>query len=152
MAPFVVFESVRKRVIANRPARLQRLQDLFDKARQFFLARTPRSPGLGEVCAPLFQKIAKSYKEYVIIEDPILLKDYESSVPRADQIRQRAADLGADLAALLERLRAALVANPDPKAVFALFSPFDEGSFILPGFLFRFEYARLDLDSFGRLV
>ena len=152
MAPFVVFENVRRRIVAERPAKLRSLQDRFDKARSFFLARTTRSPGFGEVCAPFFQKVAKNYKEYVIIEDPILLKEYESSVPRADQVRQRAADLGADLAALLESLKAALVANPDPKAVFALFSPFEEDSFILPAFLFRFEYARLDLDSFGRLV
>ena len=152
MAPFVVFDSVRRRVLQARPQRLQRLQHLFDKARAFFLPRTPRSTGCSEACAPLFQKIAKSCKDFVILDDPILLKDYESAVPRADQIRQRAADLAADLAALLERLRPALLANPDPAAVFALFAPFEEGSFILPSFLYRFEYARLDLDSFGRLV
>ena len=152
MAPFVVFENVRKQIVGGRPARLRRQQDLFDKARQFYLARTPRSPGFNEICAPFFQKIAKNFREYVIIEDPILLKDYESSVPRADQIKQRAEDLGRDIAGLLESLKAALTANPDPKAVFALFSPFDEGNFILPGFLFKFEYVRLDLDSFGRLV
>lgn len=93
----------------------------------------------------------KNQKEYIIVENAILLKDYESSVARADQIKQRALDIAKDVIDLLQQIKAALTTNPTQNAVFALFLPFDDKNFILPRYMLRVEYNRLELDTFGRI-
>ncbi len=102
---------------------------------------------------PLLTSIAKTPKEFVIIDDPIMVKDYDSSQPRADQIKARAKKLGEDLIKNIKALDS-LLTNPaamDVKAVYSLCAIEDDRNFILTKYLYKIEYNRLDFDSFGRV-
>lgn len=103
---------------------------------------------------PFVKAFVKSAEDYVIIEEAIPLKDYDAgSAPRPDQIKARATKLGTSISDLLNKLKIALTTGPalEPKAIEAVCGLCDDKNFLMSGFLFRTEYVRMDLDTFGRV-
>jgi hypothetical protein len=103
---------------------------------------------------PFVKLFVKRPQDYVIIEEAIALKDYEAgSAPRPDEIRDRATKLGTALSDLLAKLKTALTTGPalEPKAIESVCGLCDDKNFLLNEYLFKTEYVRTDLDTFGRV-
>lgn len=96
----------------------------------------------------------KQYQEYVIIEDPILIKDYDSVLPRQDQVKAYANKMSKELVALFEVLKTAITTpgNIDPRAISSMCGIIDDFNFVAKNYLHRHEYIRLEYDSFARII
>jgi hypothetical protein len=99
------------------------------------------------------QQLIKKTEEYVITDEQGLLKDYECSVPRNDQIKARAERMGLEIAALVDLIRVELLAekNIDKPNIVNMGLMTEEFSFPPNKYLFKIEYLRIEFDSFGRL-
>jgi len=82
-----------------------------------------------------------------------MVKDYDSSLPRPDQIKAYANRISKELVNLLELLKTLLVSDSiDPKAISAMCNICDDFCFVMPKYLYKHEYIRMEYDSFGRIV
>lgn len=102
---------------------------------------------------PFFDKIAKTPKDYVLTLENVLCDKYESSPPRIDQIKERAPKIAAEIVAMIDNIKKLLTTDPsiDSKVIFAFGSILDKQNFVLPNFLYKIEYLRVEFDSFGRM-
>lgn len=155
MAPLMVFENLKKQVKMTRPANLTKQTQLLGLSKNFFSAgRSSCDPVIKAAIEPFIKTFVKSAEDYVIIEEAIPLKDYDAGdAPRTDQIMARASKLGATISDLLNKLKVALTTGPalEPKAIDAVCGLCDDKNFLMSGYLFRTEYVRMDLDTFGRV-
>ena len=155
MAPLMVFENLKKQVKMTRPANLTKQTQLLGLGKKFFSACSLISDTVIKATVePFVKTFVKSAEDYVIIEEAIPLKDYDAgSAPRADQIKTRATKLGATISDMLNKLKTALTTGPalEPKAIEAICGLCDDKNFLMSSFLFRTEYVRMDLDTFGRV-
>lgn len=100
---------------------------------------------------PYMKQFVKNFKEFMIVDDPVILKDYDVGLPRPDQVRSRAQAMGKGVAEMIKAITPSLFIGVDEEAVFGVCFPVDEWNFVPSKFLFRQEYARLQFDVFGRV-
>lgn len=145
MAPLAVFNDVRNKVMGTK-------DDILTKQLQSLMfARKTYTDVLKMSAGKFMTNIIKNYKDWVIVEDPILLKTYDTSVPRADQIKERCGKIGQETISMIEEVKKGVLGMLDPKAVYSMCCLCDDWNFIMSQFLFKIEYARLEFDSFARI-
>lgn len=102
---------------------------------------------------PFFAKIAANPKDFIITLENVICDKYETEPARNDQIKERVPKLAKELVALIDAAKKALTADAsiDSSIIFAFCSILDNHNFVLPHFLYKVEYIRVEFDSFGRI-
>lgn len=83
----------------------------------------------------------------------MLCDKYETEPVRIDQVKERAPKLAKEVIALFESIKKVLITDTsiDNSIIFAFCSIHDNHNFVLPAYLYKIEYLRVEFDSFGRI-
>lgn len=102
---------------------------------------------------PFFAKIAANPKDFIITLENVICDKYETEPARNDQIKERVPKLVKELVGLFDGIKKVLLTDPsiDISIIFAFCSIHDNHFFVLPHFLYKIEYLRVEFDSFGRI-